>query len=198
MTVQNGDIIRVTCKLAHNSGVDDIQNVYHYKAVLGTPASDLLIHNTIAANMELAYTEINTRIPNTTTYTTIESWNVTQDAPMVEAAWPTLTAGTGTGEFMPAQCAPLCLFSTATARSQGRKYLPFLREADMNGGILSAATLADIADMIAILLAVLDPGDGNLYIGNWRKTPARFAQWVAGEVQSIVRTQRRRVRGVGS
>lgn len=192
-----GDILRVTAKLAYNSGVDDIQNVYHLQYV-GATETDAVVHAAIATVLNTAYGEIIVRIPSTTTFESIETWNVTQDRPMVEDDWPTLTVGQTASDPLPAQCSCLVLFDTNAPRSQGRKYLPFFTEGLSTAGILSGATLNDVADYIAVLLSEVDGGTWAAIFGNWSPTLERFAAWISGAAQAIVRTQRRRVRGVGS
>lgn len=197
-SVVNGDVIRVTAKMAYNSGIDDIQNVYHYRYTGVIPCTDELVHEALADWLDDAYQEIKASIPTTTTFVTIETWNFTQDRPMIEDSWPVMTAGTGTGETMPAQCAPLCLFTTATARSQGRKYLPFMRELDMANGILGSSALARITGYLTFIISTIGAGGGLLTPGNYSPEKVRFAAWIGAIAKDVIRTQRRRVRGVGS
>jgi hypothetical protein len=198
-TCDSADIIRVTAKMSYNTGADDIQNVYFFKlAQAGGAVDDAVVHAGIASALDTAYAYIQARLPTTTTFDTIQTWNVTQDRPMLEAVWPTMNHGTGTGEAMPAQCAPLCLFNTASPRSQGRKYLPFMRESDMSAGVLSSSTLTAIALWIATILTGATYSGGSATAGNWNAVKYRFAQWLVGTAEAIVRTQRRRVMGVGA
>jgi hypothetical protein len=192
-----GDVVRVTAKMSWASGASQIQNVYHIKVLTGGN-TDALVHSEIADALDDAYTELLGSIPDVIDFDTIETFNITQDAPMVEDAWPTLTEGAVSGESLPAQCAPLVLFNTATARSQGRKFLPFVLESGQSGGSLSAGVLEDMANYAAALIGDIVGTSWSGKFGNYNDDLVRFAPWVSALVKDIVRTQRRRVFGVGS
>jgi len=196
-TCVDGDIIRVTAKLAWSSGTNDIQNVYHLQHS-GDTADDEDVHAAIANVLDDAYTYFNEYVPSLTSYETIETWNVTQDRPMVEDGWPVLDAGTGAGDQLPSQVAPLVLFNTATARSQGRKFLPSPIETAQAGSVLVAGILSEIADYTVELLDGVDGGTWTLSFGNYNVNLSRFAPWISAVVKTILRTQRRRTFGVGS
>jgi len=191
------DIIRVTAKMVYNSGVDDVQNVFHMKFA-GTTQDDAVVHAAIADALDTAYAHLANRMPTTTAFSTIATWNVTQDRPMIEDIWPVLTAGLGSGEAMPGQCAPLVLFDTDAPRSQGRKFLPFFRELDMTAGSLSGAAQAEMVSFVLDILANVVETLWQANFGNWSTKYARFAPFISAIVKTVVRTQRRRVMGVGS
>jgi hypothetical protein len=199
--VYDGDIIRVTANMSWNAGADQVVNTYHTKANLFSGNySDASVHTAIADALDTAYTALNTWISSAVTYDSIETWNLTQDRPMGVTAWPTLTTGDATGEMYAAQCAPLLLMYTLAPRSQGRKYLPPTTESFVSlGGTLNAAILAGIAAFGAALLDgwEITPLNAGAW-GNWNKVLVRFAEWVAGVVETRLRTQRRRVEGVGT
>lgn len=198
-TVVDNDIIRITCKMSYNSGVDDIRNVYHTRSQGTLSQDDETVHDGLADALDDAYTEVNSMFATAIRYDTIETWNVTQDRPMFEKAWPTLTTGANGTTSAPAQVAPLVLFNTNTARSQGRKYLPFPCQDQLTGiGLLDAGSLADMANFLAAILTGWAGGLQSGEFGNWNKVYNRFAPWVSGLIAGVLRTQRRRVRGVGS
>jgi len=196
---EDQDVVRVTAKMTLNSGIDDVHNVYHAQMVFNTPTTDLQVHTEIAARLDAAYEQMVANWDDDLVFTTIETWNVTQDRPMLETAWPVRTTGTGSGAVMAQQCAPLALFNTSAPRSQGRKFLPPVTEAGSeSGGALASGALADLVDYVAIMIAAITIGSQGALWGNWSKKYARFAPWISGAAKAIQRTQRRRVQGIGS
>jgi hypothetical protein len=132
-------------------------------------------------------------------YETIEFYNLTQDTPMGDEAWPVLTAGGSASDPMPFQTSPLVKFLTSIARSQGRKYLPPITEAFYEGsGFISSAALTAIAAYAAELLTDRVVSGSTLKMGNYNIPLDRFAAWAGAVIDDILKTQRRRVQGVGS
>jgi hypothetical protein len=199
-TCHSGDIIRTTAKLTWNAGADEVQNVYHLKLYLDEDMDDTDVHDAIASHLDDCYDDLEPYIAASVTFSTIQTWNVTQDRPMLEAPWPVQTVGGAGQQLYATQFAPLCLFSTQAPRSQGRKYLPPVTEGDVSlGGVLSANLLLAMADFVLPLITdlVIDLGKTAKY-GNWNKSLGRFAPWVSAILQAVGRTQRRRVSGIGS
>jgi hypothetical protein len=201
-TCADSDIVRVTAKMSYSTGAGQVQNVYHCILYLPTgPAADSVVHDAIAGALDTAYTYLNTQIRNSLLYDTIETWNVTQDRPMVEADWPVLAAGEASADDPGApQVAPLVKFTTPAARSQGRKFLPPVIETAINNfGTVTSTLQGFMASYALELLGYIPITDfGTLQFGNYSKTYSRFAPWVNAIVSVIARTQRRRVRGVGT
>jgi hypothetical protein len=198
MPVEDNDILRVTAKMS--LGTNDVQNVYHLK-VAGDPETQDAVWDGIAAWLEDAYTEVLDCSTGVLHYDTIEVFNITKDEPVSEDAWPSLAAGTGSGSVQSAnQVAPIVKFPTLTARSQGRKYLPPFMWGMFSGeGVLSSAALTAITAFAAeILSGVAIDGSSSAFAGNWSPLYQRFATWVSAIVDDVSKTQRRRVRGVGS
>jgi hypothetical protein len=195
--VNNNDIMRVTAKTTIPP--DDFQNVYHARYLGASGQSDAVAWLAIANVLEAAYTELLPGVTNQLDFDTIEVWNVTQDRPMIEASWPTLTSGSSVGEPLPFQCAACVLFPTATARSQGRKFFPGFTESETGGDSLwDAAALVDLVAAAAELLGTFTMGAGNFSFGNYNEDLVRFAQWISAIVQAVIKTQRRRSPGVGT
>jgi hypothetical protein len=196
-TISNNDVIRIVAKMTLPAGV--VQNVYHYRfsGTSGGEGIDLLTD--IAERLDEAYAEIQPALPTTLQFASIEGFNVTRDEPCGEVDWPNLTAGGGSGQSLPPQTSALVLFNTGTARSQGRKYLPPMTETESEGGgTLTSGVQGAIADFALALLQVLTTGHGYVIPGNYNKALGRFAPWVSAIVQGFLRTQRRRVYGVGA
>jgi hypothetical protein len=198
--VNTFDVIRVTCKMTVNSGASDVQNVFYTECLLSSDQLDEDVHDAIASALDTAYTAMLTRFPGDLDFNTIETWNVTQDRPMVEDVWPVITSGTGAGECEPPQTAPLVLFNTQVARSQGRKFLPPLTEGNVGAlGELAAGSKTDLVSWAAAILAgwAIDAYNGGFF-GNWNDTLSRFAPWYSAIVNFFLATQRRRHLLVGS
>jgi len=197
MTVQNGDVLRITAKLQYNG--NDIQNVFHLFNY-GSAENDNVVSAAIETRIDTAYSYLNVYYPDDIIYTTIAIWNVTQGVPVSENAWPTMTAGgAGTADASPLQLAPLIKFGTAIARSQGRKYLGgFVEGQQDDGGTIGAVLQVALVTWAGHFLSSVIGGAAQMAFGNWNSTLGRFASYVAYTIDNYYRTQRRRVPGVGS
>jgi len=196
MAVENQDIIRITANMEYAGNT--IQNVYHGR-YSGPTEDDAVVETALKNSMDALYNNIKSHYPTDFDFVSIGIWNVTQDRPMTEDVWPSLTSGTGAGDMGATQLAPMVLFGTDTARSQGRKFLPpVIGTLVEEAGDLAPIVVVNTALYIAAALVDIAIGSGTFAYGNWSPTKLRFAEWTTGLIRSIVRTQRRRVRGVGS
>lgn len=197
MSMANGDVVRVTAKMSIDGQA--IQNVYHVQNQGAGTLSDSTAFTEIAARLESAYGNIQGQYTTDYDFDSIELFNVTQDVPMIEAAWPTFTSGTNAADSLPFMSAGLIKFTTAAARTQGRKYLGPFNEAAQTGGHGPSSTLqANLASFATSMLAAWLVGSGNLAFGAWSKKYTRFAEFVSPIIHQYWRTQRRRAFGVGS
>jgi len=129
----------------------------------------------------------------------VECYNLTGDYPLIATDWPVLTAGTSNSNPLPLQSAPLVLFRTATKRSVGRKYIPgFCADANDGAGVLLETYKPLLLDFAEHFLAGMSQGDVTGEFGNYRPSTTTFVTWIEGDVDDIIRTQRRRVLGVGA
>lgn len=198
MTYQNGDVIRVTARLAH--GPDDIQNVYHY-LVNGMTAdqTDLAGDAVLIAEMDDLYDNLNPIISVDVDYIDIVLQNITAGTPARYRDWTTQTSGSKIGTLMPGQVAGLALFPSDFSRSQGRKYIGGATEEDSQSpGVPVANYLTALSNFVSDALLIPSLGGGLLYPGNWSPSKNRFASWNGGTVATYWATQRRRRKGVGS
>jgi len=126
-------------------------------------------------------------------------YNVTAEEFIGRESWPSKTVGSGTGDPLPPQNCPLCLFGTAVLRSVGKKFLPVYAEtANDSTGTVSGAALANMANFIADVLATKTGTGWSGVLGNWNPTLVRFAEWTSGIARDFYATQRRRYAGSGS
>ena len=197
MTTEQGDVLRVTCKMS--VGVDDVQNVYHFEAQGSGSLSDALTLSLLASGLDGTYDEIDLLITDELSFDTIEVYNLTQDTYVGEANWPILTVGGGLNEMLPPQTCLFTLFNTDVLNSQGRKFLP-PTTVDYLGadGTPLGGVLTDLASFAADLLAGYITGAFELHPGNYRKDTADFIEWVLAIVPDFFATQRRRYYGRGS
>jgi len=198
MTVDPGDIIRVTAKMDY-IGVDDIQNVYHTEHDGGTSVDESDFMLALAAHLDTAYGYVADILEDNVLFTEIDAYNLTQDAPMLPIDWPTLVNGDIVGDTLPLQAAALVSFATRTKKSVGRKYISGVAETMQEaGGQLTTAALALLQDFGDELLVGFTVSTVGFQWGNYRASDGRFAQWETATPRLIMATQRRRRRSVGS
>lgn len=196
MAVSAGDVLRITAKMSLAGG--DLQNVFHVFNY-GAGEDNATVFAALAALVDDAYDLIADEFDTSLQFETIHIVNLTAEELVGEEAWPTLTAGLDTSGILPQQLAPLVLFSTSTLRSQGRKYLPATAYNTLtNTGVLFGTTYTSIAFWAASFLAGVTAGSASFVFGNFNTGTGVFSTWIGAIVESIFRTQRRRVPGVGS
>ena len=197
MSVENQDIVRVTCKFLLLG--EDVQNVFHIQNQGAGSVDDGSAHVLIMLRREDGYNELVPLLSENFIFETFETFNITQDKPMQETNWIELVDGDKIDQVLPKQTSALMLFPTGSARSQGRKYIGgFTEDSNAVGAVPSPAL---VTALTACLDAWLEPwivGTGTFNFGNYRKEPLRFAEWLSGFAREVWRTQRRRATGVGS
>jgi len=195
--IENGDVVRVTAKLSH--GVNDLRNVYHVLYSGTAPVEDEFFVADTADKLDNAYLEIVSIFPTGVQFDTIEFFNITQDRPVDEVVWPTMTEGDGTGTNAAYQLAALVNFGVDAPRSSGRKYLGTLAGTVVgSGGTILAPHITELGLYAAELLADWFFENGIAQFGVFSKLYNRFAPYVTAGLDVLARTQRRRVSGVGS
>ena len=197
MTVYQLDIIRITANMEHDS-IEDVKNVFHVIAAGSGTATDLAFMTTMGAMIDSAYQYCAGKQTTALTYVDIDFYNISQDISMGQVDWPTRVAGSATSERMPMQVAALCHFPTTNSNSSGKKYIAgFTEEWNSAQGLLSSALQTSLASFVAEFLGATAVGTLDIYFGNYNSTLDRFLYWVAGAVDIIWSTQRRRKQGVG-
>ena len=196
--IEAGDIVRVTAKL--DMSTDDIINVYHLKHAGSGDVTQAAFLAVVDNWLDTAYGIFDQYLSNAVDFVSIDCFNVTQDEPIGSVSWPTMTSGgDSTADAYAKQVAPLVRFPTATARSQGRKFLGGFTEAQIGGGgTLSATLQSALASFGAQILAGFTASGEDFIPGNWNQVLGRFAPWLSAVVNIVAATQRRRRIGVGS
>lgn len=198
MTVQINDIVRVTAKL--EQGGDDIQNVYHVKNVGSGAVADATFLASAVTWMDDCYDYMDALMGDAVDFVSVEAFNITQGAPIGEDSWDTMTSGgDAANQEYAKQCCALIRFPTATAKSQGRKFIGGLTEALLdNGGVLTGAVTTQLGLMAAEILAGFVSDTQDFEVGNWSASKSRWAPWISAIVNTYNAVQRRRAAGVGS
>jgi len=197
LTVQPGDVIRCTEHFTWD-GSEDFVNIWHYKHAGASPLTDAEVMTGLASEIDGTLGFLIEDQSELLVMGLIEFYNLTQDLPMGSLPHPENTDGALATEPLPTQCAGLCTFRTADKRSVGRRYLPGFTEADSSdGGEVSVGTLANLAAYAAALIGGTTISGATFECGHWRKTYETFSKWVLPIVDTLYRTQRRRVKGVG-
>lgn len=197
MTVNSGDILRVTAKMKMSG--KDVQNTFHIEAQDTNDLDDATVVAAVEARLEAAYDNLLTELSDNLAFDSIVIKNVTQDVPISDSGWPTLTTGnTATGDAPPA-VAGMVKFPTGVARSQGRKFIGGLVNAVITtAGDPSSALQVSLANYVVDLLDTWLIGDGEFAFGNYDDVLLRFAEWASGLVVDTFKTQRRRYTGSGT
>lgn len=204
MTVENDDVLKVVMEVLLESGTI-AQNVYYFKADLVASQANLTVTNAIEVWIETLYSELSSQLPNTMTQRVCSvdkiEWNAVDEFWETVASVGLFTPTIGfnnLSEPLPNQCAPLATFNTFLPRSRSRKFLFPFGEDQQDASFLIAAALtalgnyADEAlDSIVIgPLNELDPGVVQTALGV-------FLTFANAVVTDLIRTQRRRVQGIG-
>lgn len=156
MTISHGDVLRVTMNFNLQAGVQ-YQNVYTYLYDgVGTP-TDAVVVADIAAQMELAYDEVDTLVDPAVTedlssVDIIEfvtgQWTVTRNVGTFTITW----APGGTGGSLPYQSSPFVTLKTTRPKSVGRKFLFPMTEPNQVATIIAGPAVTAIVAYAAIVI----------------------------------------------
>jgi hypothetical protein len=197
MTVQPDDVVRVTCSFVYDDA-SVIQNVFYYQNMGSSAVDDADVLTDLVGEIDGYYGALTSTWSSRMVPRDLILHNVTQDVPIGSSPWPTLVDGQSALESLPLQCAPLVSFQTGITKAVGRKYLPPVDEAhNAHGGALAAPLLADmLAWAVGVLGGVTIDGQP-FYAGHLSDVTQGFVRWLTSEVSTLIRSQRRRVLGVG-
>lgn len=197
MTVDNGNVCRVTAKMSVDS--NDIQNVFHVVTVGAGGHADFDWLEECAQWVDDVYATVEAQINEAVLFDTVEAYNMTKDEYIGEIGFPELIDGGDESDMLPIQCAALVLFQTPTLRSQGRKFLPPFGEGwSLPDGSPSPGAITQMGFFAAVALAGFQVDLDDCFPGNYRISGGAFIPWTNGLVQDFYATQRRRYRGSGS
>lgn len=196
-TVEN-DVIRATAVMDFD-GVGTVQNVYHFKMVTDTTLEDDEVATDLCARLEVYYDIIDGQLTDLLTFDYINLFNVTQNEPLGNWDWPTLTAGLNAAESCPPGTAALAFARTGENRVIGKKYLGPFTVNDLEDGHWKTSLIALVADFITNWIAQSFVGTNAVWEqGVWASVLAAFKQFINGQAKARVAYQRRRKPGVGA
>jgi hypothetical protein len=199
MTVAVGSVVKITARLRW-AGKVDVQNVYHAQLASGSALDDGDARDDLAAWLETIYTPLLGEFPTSLVFEDIDFYNVSQDYPMGVEPWPTLTAGTGALDIQATGVAAVITAFTFYVRSRGRKFFGPLPETSVLDGVLTSATMINLASAAA---AWIFPFVGGTSGQTWNpgiitRVTSLFREFRDAVVRNIPGYQRRRKEGVGS
>ena len=198
MTIAEDDVIRATAVMKRALS-DDIQNVFHLKLINISTATQLQLRTDIAEYLEDIWGTLVGLMHTSITFDEIQLFNVTQNTPEPTVNWPTLVAGSASGDPLADGVAALTLGRTGVSKRIGKKYFALFTEGALTLGLWTATTVTALttaaADWIApftgISTATWDPGV-------FTRLTSAFTAFIEAVVSDIPAYQRRRKRGVGS
>lgn len=138
MPLALGDYARFTASLLYK-GTDAIQNVFYIRNNNGDPASDDAVIACAEEFLEDIYGSIVSYLSEEVDFDFINVFIPTGDQALGNTVWPTLTAGTATGDVTAPGVSHLSYGRTGHSRSIGRKFWGAFSEAQINDGVWSAA-----------------------------------------------------------
>jgi len=195
---QPGDVLRITARMKVN-GDSAIENVFTFKWDALIPADYGLVMAHVADYLEAIYTTMNGDITDGQTYEDIVGFNVTQGNPLPAVNWPTLTAGTATGDQLPNGVAALTFFRTGLARIIGRKFWGVIRESANADGTWASGIMTAMAAAIAAILtpdtSLIDGGTLHSGVLDQGGTFREFTDGTASN-QPVYQRRRRLGRGI--
>jgi len=205
VTVNNGDVIRVSARFAMSSGQDHV-NVFHYQTdPFGATEDDATVMSEIHDQLDSAYSNITAHLSNTASPVDLK-FDIVEFIGGVETIVRNLglipfdvtTPPGGTGEALPPGNAGLVKMLTGIGKVYGRKYVGMLLEGGQNGGTLGASLLTAL-DVFGGIVYDSFAGAAVTYLaGVMSKKLAEFVPFIEYEVNPEIAYQRRRRPGTGS
>lgn len=151
-TINIGDVLQVIQTWAAPLA-SVAQNVWHLEMVSGAGADSADIIAAILTQQQTAFPEIEARVSeefNVDNFV-IRLWDtVLKRFDGLEQLASTNLGGTSVNDYEPHGVAALGRIITASARRQGRTFVPGLADTSIVAGILPSAVEADLADYLAI------------------------------------------------
>lgn len=202
MTVSNGDIVQVVVDFTLPAG-HHIQNKLVFEADFGADQTDVAVIaalNTYIGNLydNMAGLFVNS-LDDPDIFVDLIEWSIDH--------WETVQrigegiAGTNFNngsETLPLQCACVGVRRTSKPRSRGRVFIPPFGEDTQQAGILTGPTMADVTDFLDDLLTACVVVVGSELLGGVASDKwGIFLPALNAFANDLVRTQRRRVPGVG-
>lgn len=197
MTVQIGDVVRITARMLLD-GASDVVNVFHFVVDANTSLDDTAFMADVAVSMDALYTGINNRVSDRISYSSVQGFNVTQGVLLPDTAWPILVAGADVGDMLPEMSTACCFHRTVVPRVRASKFLPPATETSNTGGALEVVYKGLVTTFANFLLLGLVGVTTDLQYVAFNVLLTTFTRVVSAQVPARWRTQKRRRIGVGS
>lgn len=129
------------------------QNVWHLEMVSGAGADSADIIAAILTQQQVAFAEVETRVSDlfNVSHFELRLWDtVLKRFDGVEQLASTALGGTSVNDYEPHGVAMLGRIITASARRQGRTFIPGAAETSIVDGVLVTAVEGELADYLAI------------------------------------------------
>jgi len=198
MTTHQYDVIEAAARWEYNA-VEDVVNVFQFQK---TDAGDISDSNTIDDILDLVeavYTLLLGIITTIQVARDIRISNVSQNYVLSTEPWPSITAGTGTGDPLPPGVAGLVNFRTTVAKVNPRKYFGALTEANNAAtGLITVAGTTALSNAGALLLTSMLGTYASWEYGYLSPKTSNFEQVQSYSVTNVPAYQRRRKQGRGS
>lgn len=206
MTVADGEIVRCSARQSMTNDQDHV-SVFHYQTDYAAPQTDELTMDTIAEDLDGAFSALNqwirtTQRPVDMKFDIVEFvgglWRITRNLGLI--VWPdVLYDPTPADDALPPGVAGLVKFLTSIGKVYGRKFIGGLIENAQGGGTLAAGAITALSNFGTSVMQ--DPA---IDVNNWMEPGVvsmreeTFVPFTEHLVSDNVAYQRRRRRGTGS
>lgn len=197
MTIYTNDLLRVTANMTLH-GSDKIQNVWHIQHTTATDQDDDDFRTHVSKWLDALYTCIVAQLNNGIVFDDIAIYNLTQDRPLPNVGWDTLSAGTGTDNDLPPQVAALITTDTAVKRKTGKKYYSGFMITGMTATAQWTSAILTVLACVALKMF----GTQTYFSITSRPgvvsgDPLKFDRFENASIDPVPATQRRRRPGTG-
>jgi hypothetical protein len=205
MSVNDGEVVKAVVSILLDDGTIT-NNVFHWIANLSAEVDNATVLAAVAAYLDDTWENLesilNVGIVFQPYYMSRVKWDDLEGKwlmqELIGSAASTVTP-TNSDAVSPNQIAGTVRATTARPKSYGRKFIPGISQNQMSGSeLVSGAVIALTAFMYFWLDDITLGGYGTLSPGVPRTAANQFLQFVTGEANAIVGTQRKRKPGVGS
>lgn len=197
-SVDTGDVLRFAARQNYGTGGQDIINVMYVQALVQNSVIEATIQAEMLQVPELIMDGIRLEVSNLLKYTFLEFKNITQDLLLGQFSWPSFVQGAQANAASSPQVSALLTIPTAKSRVQGRAFFGGIPETSITAGLCSAALLAGMATVGAIMIAPIVQGFSTYQYIVFNTEFDTFTLPTSAAAIIATRTQRRRSTGFGT
>ena len=205
MSVDNDAVLKMVAQFTLPDGTI-AQNIFHYKTVFASAQSDANVLTALEEQMESLYGQLVAEVTEDLVVDIFSvhevEWDDEEDiwatTALVGEFLPTIAFSSIT-DWFPNQVSAVLIGNTARPKTRGKTFLTGLGEGIATGGEMTAPVMVHMLLALADYIAQVEVTPGNdMNPGVPRTAENVFWRFVLGEVITILGSQRRRMRGVGS